>query len=53
MLGCRMGGDELGDTERITDGISGYDMAFAGFSRLFRLLLIIKDCTTCRLFFKT
>lgn len=23
MLGCRMGGDERGDTERITDGICG------------------------------
>ncbi len=33
MLGCRMGGDEWGDTERITDGISGDDMAFAGFPR--------------------
>lgn len=37
MLGCRMGGDEWGDTERITDGISGDasdDRAFAGFSSL-------------------
>lgn len=34
MLSCRMGGDERGDTERITDGISGDATdyrAFAGF----------------------
>lgn len=41
MLGCRVGGDERGDTERITDGISGNykDVrAFDGFQLSLRLL---------------
>lgn len=41
MLGCRRGGDELGETERIADGISGdatNDRALAGFPRWFRAI---------------